>query len=76
MRPGHPRYGPPSRARFDELLIMEAMLRHLQGRYDDEVRLDRGALDRRPEDTLVRTTSRGPFRRASIAPRRGRTSTA
>ena len=37
----------------DELLIMEAMLRHLQGRYDDEVRLYRAALDRRPEDTLV-----------------------
>src|SRR5205823_1080120 len=37
----------------DELLIMVAMLRHLQGRYEEEVRLYREVLDRRPENTLV-----------------------
>lgn len=39
--------------RSDDVLVMAAMLRHLQGRYDDEVRLYRQALARRPEDAVV-----------------------
>lgn len=37
----------------DDVLILLAMLRHLQGRYGEEVRLYRVALERRPEDFVI-----------------------